>query len=155
MALLTVAAIEELEQQYREAVSRLQNLQQRLGAIADKSDPRRVPIKNEIEVAETAIRDLKQQVKKENTRRHYAGMGSPLHEACLARFGPDVVAELEVDAVARQAERDAKAADRRARGAAGSSTAPSLTIAAASITQAPKVADALPKPARRVVRSFD
>lgn len=150
-----MARIEQLEQQYREAVTRLQTLQQRLGAITDKADPRRGQIKRELEVAETAIRDLKQQVKNENTRRHFAGIGSPLHEACLVRFGPDVVAELEADAVARQAERDSKAAERRAKTLAAASPpavpSPRATDAIAAMPRA----DDPPKPARRVVKSFD
>ncbi|MDP9001795.1 MAG: hypothetical protein M3O46_16980 [Myxococcota bacterium] len=123
---------EELEQSYRESVSRLQVLQKRLGAIVDKANPQRVPIKTEAQELEASIRNLKEQIKNENARRNFAGVGSPLHEACIARFPSQVVAELEADAVARQGERERKAADRRAARAVSSN--PASVMAAAPPT---------------------
>ncbi len=60
------------------------------------------------------VRDLREREGEERKRRTFAGIGSPLHEAIVARLDPALVAELEADALRRQAEREARAAERGA-----------------------------------------
>jgi hypothetical protein len=62
----------------------------------------------EKEALSTRLREFKALAKAENTRRNFAGIGSPLHEAIVARFDAAVVAELEADALRRFDERIAR-----------------------------------------------
>jgi len=70
------------------------------------------------------VREAKEAVKTENTLRNFAGLASPLADTMRARLDPELVAELEADALARQRERDQAAAARRAAKEAASPPAP-------------------------------
>lgn len=61
------------------------------------------------------LAELKENEKREKTRRVFAGIGTPFYEAAVARFDAATVDQLERDALARQTERDRRAAERRAR----------------------------------------
>lgn len=102
-----------LETEYRETVARLNDATKRLGTIA-RSAPERDDAKRDVEALAKRIGELKEARKRENMRRNFAGMGTPLYEAILARFGANVARELEDDAMQRQEEREARAAERRA-----------------------------------------
>ncbi|MBV9947346.1 MAG: hypothetical protein JOZ69_10895 [Myxococcales bacterium] len=146
--------LEELEQQQREVLATRQGIERQLGAIVDKSDPRRESLKREHEALGSRLRWLKEEIKAENTRRNYAGIGSPLHEACVARLDPALVAELEADAFARQQERLRRAEERRAQkpaAAAPSPSPPSNAPAAAKPGPAPPEPPPAKRPARPVV----
>ena len=88
------------------------------GLVATRGDPARLAERKalvaENEAIDKRLRELKEVAKAENMRRNFAGIGSPLHEACVACLAPDVVAELEAEAVKRQGERERRAAERRA-----------------------------------------
>jgi YD repeat-containing protein len=59
---------------------------------------------------------LKEAAKRDNTKRTLAGIGSPLHEAIVARFDARTVTELERDAMERLTERERRNAERRRQG---------------------------------------
>ncbi|HET9960030.1 MAG TPA: hypothetical protein VFQ61_36310 [Polyangiaceae bacterium] len=61
------------------------------------------------------LTEIKEQTKRDNTRRNFAGIGSPLHEAIVAKLDAAIVAELEADALERLAERERRSAERKAR----------------------------------------
>ncbi|MBV9950060.1 MAG: hypothetical protein JOZ69_24680 [Myxococcales bacterium] len=128
--------LEQLEQQQRETLAERQGLERQLGAIADKSDPRRESLKQQMAELDARRVELKEQIKAENTRRNFAGIGSPLHEACVARLDPALVAELEAEAVSRQQERQRRGEERRAQ----------KTAAAAPTPAPPSKSPASPKP---------
>lgn len=117
--------VEQLEQQQRETLTERQGLERQLGAIADKSDPRRESLKQRMSELDARRLELKEQIKSENTRRNFAGIGSPLHEACVARLDAALVAELEAEAVLRQQERQRRAEERRSQKPAGPAPTPS------------------------------
>ncbi len=114
--------IETLEREYRAAVTDLEASQRLLGQ-TPREDPTREQRRHDVEVALGHVARAKEAIKQANTRRVFAGIGGPLHEACVAKLPADVVAELEVDALLRQEERERRAAERRAaKAAAGTST---------------------------------
>ncbi|MBV9948117.1 MAG: hypothetical protein JOZ69_14780 [Myxococcales bacterium] len=143
-------ALEELEQQQREVLSTRQGIERQLGAIADKSDPRRADLKREHEALGSRLSWLKEQIKAENTRRNYAGIGSPLHEACVARLDPSLVAELEADAFARQQERLRRAEERRAQKPAAAALPPAPSKSPPAAKPGPEQPE--PTPAKRPTR---
>jgi hypothetical protein len=83
-----------------------------------RGDPSRVAereaLKRELLTLDAHIRELKEQQKRASIRRNFAGVGSPLHEAIVERFSPEIVAELEAKALVKQAEREQRAAERKA-----------------------------------------
>ena len=87
------------------------------GAEQEALHREREALKLALAVALAVERDEKEARKREEQARHFAGIGSPLHAAIVARFPADVVRELEDAAVAKQLERDAAAAARRERAA--------------------------------------
>jgi hypothetical protein len=110
-------------------MSDVQTLQARLTALktAVASTPpdareallrEREEVKLALEAALARARDAKDAEAARNRMRNFAGLGTPLHEALVARFPPDVVAELEAAAEAGQMVRDQRAAERRAAKAA-------------------------------------
>jgi hypothetical protein len=90
-----------------------------------RGDPSKVAERDRLRAEDTAVSkrlaELKEATKLENQRRNFAGIGSPLHEAIVARLDAAVVAELEQDALARFAERERRTAGRKAQkgGASG------------------------------------
>jgi hypothetical protein len=66
---------------------------------AMRGDPSRVAereaLKREIGALDDRIRELKEHQKRENARRNFAGLGSPLHEAIVELLSAEVVARLE------------------------------------------------------------
>lgn len=106
-----------LDQEYREAIALANDLQRQLGAM-NKDDPAREQLKADLAAAVDAVRTAKEAQKRAVQLRVFAGLTSPLHEAVVARLDPAVAAELEADAIARQAERDRLSVDRRAARAA-------------------------------------
>jgi hypothetical protein len=135
----------EIEDAYRQAVTSMETGQKRLGAMA-KDDPTRDDVKRELEGLVARARDLKERIKQEGLHRNFAGLQSPLHDACAARLEPGLVAELERDALARQAERDRRGAERRAAKAGGSPPAPPSPPSPPSPPPQPPPAAAAPKP---------
>lgn len=99
------------------ALARQRELERQLAAT--RGDPSRAKERERLRVENEAVSrrlsELKEQAKRENTRRNFAGIGSPLHEAMVARLDPALVAELEADAMARLAERERRSAERKAR----------------------------------------
>lgn len=128
-----------LEEQYRKAVAALEAAQQALGALPNTPEPgetqaqfqaRRAAARSALKAAAERcagdVREAKDRLKEDQTRRVFAGIGSPLHMAIVAALAPDVVAKLEAAAIDIQADREAKAAARRAAKAATvPATAPS------------------------------
>ncbi len=100
----------------REALRRKGEVQAALAST--KGDPskleERAALKRENEALDARLRDAKEAQKADNMRRCFAGIGSPLHEAVVARFGAIVARELEADALARQGERERRTAERKA-----------------------------------------
>ncbi len=74
----------------------------------------RETLKRELVALDTRIRELKERQKRENARRNFAGIGSPLHEALVERLSPELVVELEAEAMAKLAEREQRSAERKA-----------------------------------------
>ncbi len=70
------------------------------------------------------MREAKERVKVENTRRNFAGLGSPLYLACVERFDASTLADLERRAVEVQTERDEAAGARRREKEAKTAAAP-------------------------------
>lgn len=99
------------------AVARQRELESQL--VATRGDPARAKererLRLEVEAVARRIRDLKDAAKRENARRNFAGIGSPLHEAIAARFDAATMAELERDALARLAAREQRSAERKAK----------------------------------------
>ena len=85
---------------------------------AMRGDPSRVAereaLKREIGALDDRIRELKEHQKRENARRNFAGLGSPLYEAIVELLPPEVVARLEAAALEKFAERERRAAERKA-----------------------------------------
>jgi len=81
-------------------------------------DPRRAAERKRLVAEDEALsrrlREIKEETKRMNARRNFAGVGSPLHEAILARFDAATVAELEADAMVRLAQRERRSAERKA-----------------------------------------
>jgi hypothetical protein len=135
---------DELEAAYRDTVSKMEAVQQQLGAMT-RDDPAREALKSELEAHVARTRALKEKIKHEGMKRNFAGLTSPLFEACVARLEPAVVAELETDALARQAERDQRGVERRAAKVAA-------TPPASPPTPPPPTAPTLPPHARGTLR---
>ena len=74
----------------------------------------REALKNENAAIDARLRDLKEASKRETSRRVFAGIGSPLHEAIAERLAADVVAELEAVAMRKLQERERRNAERKA-----------------------------------------
>jgi hypothetical protein len=83
-----------------------------------RGDPSKAAERDRLRAEDAAISkrmgELKEATKLDNQRRNFAGIGSPLHEAIVARLDAAVVAELEQDALARFADRERRAAERKA-----------------------------------------
>ena len=83
-----------------------------------RGDPSKAAERDRLRAEDAAVSKhlaaLKERAKQENMRRNFAGIGSPLHEAIVARFDPATVAELERDALARLADRELRTAERKA-----------------------------------------
>ena len=83
-----------------------------------RGDPSKAAERDRLRAEDAAVSkrlaDLKEAAKALNMRRNFAGIGSPLHEAIVARLNAATVAELERDALARLADREQRAADRKA-----------------------------------------
>lgn len=74
----------------------------------------REEIKLALEVALVHARKARDAEAATNRMRTFAGFGTPLHEAIIARLPPNVVAELEAAAEATQRLRNKRMAERRA-----------------------------------------
>jgi hypothetical protein len=98
------------------ALARKRELERLLALTRD--DPAKASERDRLRAEDAAVAkhltDLKERSKQENMRRNFAGIGSPLHEAIVARFDAATVAELEADAMARFAERERRNAERKA-----------------------------------------
>jgi len=111
-------------EQYKSAIAELEEAQRALGS-TPRSDPEaREAAMRVVDEATARVREAKEAVKLETTRRNFAGIGGPLHEAIVARLDPAIVVELEADAVQRQAQREERAARRRAAKATAAPPAP-------------------------------
>ena len=99
------------------ALARKRELEQQLAATrGDSSGVReRKRLLAEDLAVSRRLSELKEQAKREDPRRNFAGIGSPLHEAMVARPDAALVAEIEADAMARLAERERRSAERKAR----------------------------------------
>ena len=99
------------------ALARKREVERLLGVT--KGDPSRAAereaLKAENETLSARLTEVREQTKRENTRRNFAGLGSPLHEAVVARLEARVVAEIEQDALRRLDERERIANERRAK----------------------------------------
>lgn len=104
-------------------LTRKREVEARLGQLT-KLDPEREILKAENEALAARLREIKEQTKLENTRRNFAGIGSPLYEAIVERLPPTHVAELETAALAKLADRERRSAEKRA---AKAVLAPDLT----------------------------
>jgi hypothetical protein len=98
-------------------------VQKRLGEVRgdDARTEEREALKAENFALERHIRGLREAKKREQMRRAFAGIGSPLHEALVEmsqglgrEFSPALVAELEKTALRKLAERERRAAERKA-----------------------------------------
>jgi len=114
-----------LEASYHAAVDRVRALEKQVSALP-RTDPARAKIKDELAATVAEQRDMKAKITEIGRRRNFAGLGSPLHAACVARLAPEVVAELEAEALALQEERERKRA-----------AAPTLPPPAASVAGTP------------------
>jgi hypothetical protein len=98
------------------ALARKRDVEARLGAI--RTDPakagEREALKAENVALDARLRLFREEAKRENARRNFAGLGSPLHEAIVERLPPAVVGELELAALAKLADRQRRAAERKA-----------------------------------------
>jgi hypothetical protein len=98
------------------ALARKREVEARLGAI--RNDPSRVAeraaLKAENAALDARLREHREETKRDNARRNFAGLGSPLHEALLERLPADLVAELEALALAKLADREKRTAERKA-----------------------------------------
>jgi hypothetical protein len=104
------------------ALARKREVEARLGAI--RNDPSRVAeraaLKAENVALDARLREHREETKRDNARRNFAGLGSPLHEALVERLPPALVAELEALALAKLADRERRTAERKAAKAAPS-----------------------------------
>jgi hypothetical protein len=116
---------EQLEREYRSAVSQMEAVQRELGTLI-KLDPRREPLKGELEALVASVRRSKESLKHETALRNFAGIGSPLHAVLVERFDAALVAELEALAIEMQRARDVAAAARRAAKAAAAPPSPAV-----------------------------
>jgi hypothetical protein len=84
-----------------------------------RGDPSRAQERERLRAEDQAVArrlaEIKEATKRENARRNFAGMGSPLHEAIVARFDAETVTELERDAMQRFGERERRSAERKAK----------------------------------------
>jgi hypothetical protein len=119
------------EAEYRAAVADLEAAQRRLGQTPRSDGDARAAATREVELATARVREAKDALKSEAAARdlaageakgaakrlaasrNFAGLTSPLYDACVARFDVALVAELEADALSRQADRDQRSAERR------------------------------------------
>jgi hypothetical protein len=99
------------------ALARKRELEQQLAAT--RGDPSRArereQLRAENEAVSRRLTELKEAQKHENARRNFAGIGSPLHEAIVARFDAETVAALEREALERLAARERRSAERKAK----------------------------------------
>ena len=99
------------------ALARQRELEQQLAATLD--DPSRASDRKRLLAEHLAVSRrlsaLKEQAEQDSTRRNVAGIGSPLHEAIVARLDAALVAEIEADAMARLAERERRSAEQEAK----------------------------------------
>ncbi len=90
------------------ALARKRELERLLAAT--RGDPSRALERDRLRAEDSAVSkrlaELKEASRQDNQRRNFAGIGSPLHEAIVARLDGAMVAELERDALARLAERE-------------------------------------------------
>ena len=136
-----------LDQEYREAIALANDLQRQLGSMP-KDDPARGQLKAELVAAVERGRVAKEATKQLAARRNFAGLGSPLHLACMGRLPEDVVAELEAEAMAILTERERMAAERRAlKAAAASQAAPPTRPAEPPAPPPPNVPTQAPRTA--------
>lgn len=104
----------EAEAAYKTAVETL-DAAQRTSSTTPKSDKAaRGAAIAAVEAAHVRVREAKAAVVEIAKRRNFAGIGSPIHEAIVARLDPSTVAALEEDALARLSEREARSAERKA-----------------------------------------
>lgn len=139
------------DHEYREAVACANDLQRQLGAM-NKDDPTREQLKADLAAAVERGRAAKEATKQLTGRRNFAGLGSPLHLACIARLPEDVIAELEEEAMAILTERERQAAERRAAKAAAAPAVPTMPAVEAPapsprtvVAPAPEVYRVLPR----------
>ena len=104
----------EAETAYKSAVAAHEAAQRKLGGIPRTEVEARAVALREMKQTETAVREAKEALKVENMKRNFAGIGSPLHVACVERC-PGLVPELEQRAIEIQTERDRAGAERRAK----------------------------------------
>jgi hypothetical protein len=97
------------------ALARKRDVEGRLSAIkgdASKLDEREA-LKRENGALDARLRDWKEEQKAANTRRNFAGIGSPLHEAMVERLPADVVGEVEQAALGKLDDRERRSAERK------------------------------------------
>ena len=103
-----------LESEYRQVADQLAETQSKLGALP-KPDPGRDDLKRDLGRLLARMGKLKEEIKTENTRKNFAGLGnSPLYLACSERLPPPELSELERRALEIQVERERVAAERKA-----------------------------------------
>jgi hypothetical protein len=113
------------------ALARKRVVEARLGAIrADASRVQeREALKAENGALDARLREVKDEAHREQTRRNFAGIGSPLYEAIVERLPVDVVLELEAAALVKLGDRERRAAERKAARALGTPTVDSSNAA--------------------------
>jgi hypothetical protein len=151
--------LEQIAAEEAQTVERMRALKASLGTAHPGTperqaiDEERVALKARLDTYPERRRVIREQAAEQSKRRAFAGIGSPLHEALVERFGQagrparsdgaDVVAELEAVAIAKQDERMRRAAERRAakegKAANGASSASArLTGTAAAVNMVPR-----------------
>lgn len=102
------------------ALARKREIERLMGVL--KGDPARTAEREALKLEDAALArrltDLREEQKRENSRRNFAGIGSPLHEAIVGRLDATTVAELEAEAMNRLAERERRSAEKKAAKAA-------------------------------------
>ena len=95
------------------ALARKRELEQQLAAT--RGDSSRARERKRLLAEDLAVSrrlsELREAHMRENSRRNFAGIGAPLHEAVVARFDAGTVAALEADALARLMERERRSAE--------------------------------------------
>ncbi len=85
---------------------------------ATKHDParaaERAAARAEYEALDRRLSELSEAKKRENVRRNFAGIGSPLHQAIIAKLDSSTVLELEREALRLLAERERRNAEAKA-----------------------------------------
>lgn len=106
-----------IEDQLRDVTTQVVSKQAKLGGLP-KIDRAREALKAELAELLARMAELKSQIKIANAKKTFCGIGSPIHEALVARVDPALVAEIEADGISRQEAREERARLRKASKAA-------------------------------------